>query len=690
VRDTVKTAGIYRYDPSGASSPAPTGAAQAPVAMDTGKANFMVAGHAACQDPCADLKYEQLAPDQNLLKLMSAASGLVSQAGGPRMLLYTGGRVDSDTNGLAPSDASRFAQLFQSQPGVPVYPAISPDVSSGGDVSTFSSAFSGFPAPFGSGPAPNGVSTANIPAGAPAGTGVRTHYAFDSTGPAGTVRIVVIDNSRGSLAASDPYQNPAEPQAPWLGLMLSDAKSRGIPVVVMGSRDLNSGMAPEINVANDANQEATLLATGGASAYIYERPEEQRASQIPAGGSTTIPEYGTGTLGYRSPLSHTTQAGQADALFGQTGYLLLSVDTAHRNSTTNVAPATAALQPLLQDLSLEAVDGTLLRRSRPALFQALGRRPIAGDRWGPTSAGDAVPNPPGADPYTTFPPDQCLQANCSSFVKPQYTFTSADPDFANFVQQDPNSTNLRKPLQGSDSKPITDNTSGLLCPYNAGTTTVTISSGGLSASVKVTVLSGSVAQPCGTVPLSPSRFTNPAPVNPAPAPPPTLAPTPAVAPPPPAPPRVPPPNVPLPPLVVPILPLPKLPLPPPKVFIPPPPQIPALPPLTLAVAAGILAPPPPPVGAFARPTPPGGATVRVYEEKREEEAAPEQSQAFAAYHPDQGGDLALAPFVLGIVVLAAAAGASVRTGLRRRDRRHEVAILAVQEPLIRQHPRRYR
>ena len=39
--------------------------------------------------------------------------------------------------------------------------------------------------------------------------------------------------------------------------------------------------------------------------------------------------------------------------------------------------------------------------------------------------------------------------------------------------------------------------------------------------------------------------------------------------------------------------------------------------------------PPPPAGAFARPIPPGGATVRVFEEKKEEEEATEQSQAFA-------------------------------------------------------------
>ena len=46
--------------------------------------------------------------------------------------------------------------------------------------------------------------------------GARTHYAFDSAGRGGTVRVIVIDNSRGSLAASDPHQNPPEPQTPWL------------------------------------------------------------------------------------------------------------------------------------------------------------------------------------------------------------------------------------------------------------------------------------------------------------------------------------------------------------------------------------------------------------------------------------------------------------------------------------------
>ena len=39
--------------------------------------------------------------------------------------------------------------------------------------------------------------------------------------------MVVIDNSAGSLAASDPHQNPPEPQLPWLEAVLADARDGG-------------------------------------------------------------------------------------------------------------------------------------------------------------------------------------------------------------------------------------------------------------------------------------------------------------------------------------------------------------------------------------------------------------------------------------------------------------------------------
>src|SRR5262245_15542321 len=111
-------------------------------------------------------------------------------------------------------------------------------------------------------------------------------------------------------------------------------------------------------------------------------------------------------------------------MFGDSGELLLELNAAQRDPAPNEPPVGGRQLPLIEDLSLEATDGTLLRRSRPALFRGLGRRPRGGDRWGPASAGTGNPNPSGADPYTLFPPNQCLVAGCSARVNPEYSFTS--------------------------------------------------------------------------------------------------------------------------------------------------------------------------------------------------------------------------------------------------------------------------
>jgi hypothetical protein len=657
VRENVQTAGIYRYSPAG-NPQGPPDAAAAPVPLTAGVATFAVAGHAECQEPCASLAGVGIEPDRNLTAALSSIAGLAGQPNGPRALLYTGGRETPGEGPESSAEAGRYAELMAQGGGLPVYPALSAGDSEGGEAGAFTSAFAGFDAPFGEGGTPAGISTADIPA--PSGSlrpGARTHYAFDSTGPAGTVRVIVIDNSRGSLAASNPYQNPVEPQGPWLEEMLADARARGIPAIVVGSRELNPNLPPALNVASDAGEEAQIMVAGGASAYLYERPEESRASQIPSGAATTIPELGTGTLGYRSPISDSFTAGQPDELFGTTGYLLVSVNVAARNPATNVAPVSSRLIPLVQSLSLDPLDGTLLRRSAPALFEGLARRPVAGDRWGPISAASGSPTPPGSSPYSEFPQPLCLQSDCGSMIEPEYTFTSSEPEIANFVEHDPNSTNLRKPLQNAEGHVIPDDKSGILCAFNAGTTTVTISTGGLSYSIPVTVLGGSVEQPCGTVPLAASRFAKPskaaAPGAPTPPPPaPAPAPAPLVPPPPPA-------------------------LAPPVPAKPPAKHPPAAPtllftPLVLVPETSVPAIPPPPAGAFARPIPPGGATVRVFEEKREEEEATEQSQAFAAYDASAqmspvNKSTTPAAYLLLIVVLAAAGVESTRRfGPRRR------------------------
>jgi hypothetical protein len=657
VRENVQTAGIYRYAPGGGAQ-GPPSASSSSVPLQPSLATFAVAGHAECAESCADLAGEGIAPDRNLTTALSAIDGLAGQPGGPRALLYTGGRETPGQGPESAAEADRYAQLLAQGGGLGVFGAVSAGDSEGVSASAFGAAFAGFPAPFGQGGLPAGMSTANVPApGGAVHPGARTHYAFDSTGPAGTVRVIVIDNSRGSLAASDPYQNPSEPQAPWLGQMLSDARARAIPAIVLGSRELNPGLPPALNVATDAVEEAQIMVSGGASAYLYERPEETRSSRIPAGAARSIPEYGTGTLGYRSAISGSFAAGQPDALFGATGYLLVSVNVAQRDSATNVAPVTVRLIPLVQSLSLNPLDGTLLRRSAPALFEGLARRPVSGDRWGQASA-DGSPNPPGASPYSEFPQALCLQSDCASKVEPEYTFTSSEPEIADFVEHDPYSTNLRKPLQDSAGHVIPDPKSGILCAFNAGNTVVTISAGGLSYSVPVTVLGGSVQQPCGTVPLAASRFPKPAAAASAGAPsppPPSPAPAPApIAPPPP------PPAAPAPPAA--------------KPAIKPPPAAAALlfTPLLLTPQGGVPAIPPPPAGAFARPIPPGGATVRVFEEKKEEEEATEQSQAFARYWPGGYG------LPLGVLILLAAAGFSIGRDRRSRPRDPALARVSLQ------------
>jgi hypothetical protein len=655
LRQAVQTSYVSRYG-SGAEVAPPIRGDTVPLAG--GPARFAFASHAQCEQPCAGLAGQGIGPDRGLEGLLGKVAGFGALPGGPRMLLYGGGRLSPGAGGLDGNEAFRFAQELGSQPGLPVFNTVSAGDLAPGGLGPFTAAFEMFNAPFGRGPAPPGVDASGVPGAAPA-SGARTHYAFDSHGSGGVVRVIVIDNSSGSLAASDPHQNPPEQQAPWLQAALADARAKQIPSIVIGSRDLNTRFSPRLNIASDGDEVARMLVEGGASAYFFERPEENRAYRIPAGGADTIPTFGSGTVSYRSPVSQ--QRDQPDALFGDAGFLLAEVNAARRNPTTNRAPVSARLIPLIEDVSLLPLDGTLLRRSRPALFQGIGRRPRAGDRWG-RAATDGTANPPGGDPYVAFPPAQCLVAGCSARLAAEYEFISSDPDIADFVKQDPNSSNLRKPYIGPGDKVVSDSSSGLVCTFNAGTATLTIRAGGVAYSQTVRVLPGSVQRPCGTRPLNPSRFRRAAPRAAPPAPPPPAPQgsppvefTPPPPPPAPAPPAPPPANPPNPPT--------------PSTFLPPLEPIAYLPPVPL--------PTPPPA---IRPSPPSGGLGRAYqvEEKREEEAAPEESQASARYiHADHH---ALPPgLVLAVIVFVAFAGASIRGGGRGRARKIEAAVVANRE-----------
>jgi hypothetical protein len=330
--------------------------------------------------------------------------------------------------------------------------------------------------------------------------------------------------------------------------------------------------------------------------------------------------------------------------------LLLHVN-ARAQEPDGLFKVSARLIPNVGELAIEAEQGTLLRRSQAASFSGLARRPRAGGR----SQRNRDVNE--ASLYIPIP-ENCIGNACSHRIAPEYTISSSNPRVGKFVTRN---TAVSEPnavlLGGPKDEPLPNGPenqnleSGLFCAFNPGTTDVTISAGGLSATLVVEVQEGSVRRPCGTVQANKVASEHPAPVPPPPAPQPT--PTQTVGPsqtPPPVP-------VPPPPAARPAPAAPSPPLP----FTP-----------TAASVAPILPFLPPPIPTPARPSPPSGTSavtspVEIAEHEEESEEAPESvsnkavAYSSAEHEPNPA-------YILGIITLAALAGATVRRRARRGPR----------------------
>jgi hypothetical protein len=663
------TADVDRYPADGI---APPGIGASRVSTSPSEATFAIGGNAQCAAPCADRANARIGPDVWL----SAALEHAGKIPGVRAFLYTGPRVTTGATAGPATQAipyarelNRYAQLLGASP-IPAFAAVSPwELDIARDEELFEEQFSGFSEPFGTAPAlahlapaggPSERATCAATPGCQAG-----YYALSSSGPAGTVRVIVLDDSA----------EVGTTQQEWLKGQLEEAKRATEPAIVIGNADLNAQIAAKNASTAAAEAVAQVLAAGGASAYFYDSPEQNITE--PLRGAEAVPTFGSGTLGY----VNFTAESSGDFL-GASGFLLAQVNMAA--GVPNNKRVSARLIPNIGELALEAQNGTLLRRSNTALFAALARRPRAGNQARNET------NHRTTDPYIPIP-SSCVGTACANGIFPEYTFTSSNPDIGGFVEENLAATNPHvTPLQNAKGEPVRDEPrnakgeltrggqfeengkgapvnedgevlqgaqSALFCAYNAGTTIVTISAGGLSSSLPVTVQAGSVREPCGTVPLKhlPPTAQSAA----APVPPPAPAPAPAPAGPAPAPAPVP---LPAPPAAV-IIPPPARPAPaPPTPFF----IQPALPFVTLAF---VPAPPPAP----AEPTPPTGTSavtspVEAAQKEEEEEEAPDtvSNQAMAYRAPEHEPSPA---YILGIVLLAAFAGASVARRRPRRGRR---------------------
>jgi hypothetical protein len=617
------TADVERYPADGVTPPGVTFAA---VSTHAGNATFAIGGGAQCAAPCADLAGAGIGPDVWL----SSALSLAKQIQGVRAFLYTGPRVTTGAASVITQaipyarELERYAQIIRSSPTA--FAAAAPtDLDGASSAGTFESVFSGFP------------------------FSVGASYALPES-IAGNVRVIVLDDT----------VDVGPTQQTWLKTQLGEAAAHGEPAIVIGNANLKAqveahdadaiALARILVSANPGGCKTSASESApncdGASAYFYDATEQNVRETLRIGGGS-IPTFGSGTLGY---INHVAES--RGGFLGASGFLLTEVETATRNKE-NIAHVSAKLIPDIEELALEAKDGTLLRRSQVASFSALARRPRAGNR----SQNQAVR--PDTSPYIPIP-SNCVGTVCeSNGLLPEYEFSSSNVKIGNFVKPNLSSGQANAVLLEHE-EPIPDPKSGLFCAYNAGTTIVTITTGGRSASLPVTVQAGSARRPCGTVPLGAAVAANQSASAPTPAPAP--APTPAGSTPPATTPT-PLPLPPAPPLATPLAPAPGVPPTPFFLLITPP----------VALQAFVL----PPLPLAARPAPPTGSSfvtspVGVSEEESEDEEATESASAQAAAYRSNEHEPWPA-YILGAVLLAAFAGTAGFKRPRRGRRELRVA-----------------
>ena len=494
------TADVERYPADGATPP---GVALAPVTTNPQEVTFAIGGGAQCAAPCADLENAGIGPDVWLSSALSRAG----QIQGVRAFLYTGPRVTTGAASVVTQalpyarEIDRYAQLMSSSP-LPKFVAASPtDLDGALSETTFEQAFAGFPRPFGGG---EPVAADPTPAGGAReecgdAPGCQAYYALESSGTAGAVRVIVLDDTT----------DVGEHQQKWLTEELKGAAAKSEPAIVVGNANLKAQV--EAHDA-DAVAVAEVLVSGHASAYFYDATEQNVQETLRAGGGS-IRIFGSGTLGY---VNHVAES-RGDFL-GASGFLLAEVDASvdARDPLTLQFPVSPKLIPNIAELALEAKNGTLLRRSQVASFSALARRPRAGNR-----SQNQVERP-DTSPYIPIP-SNCVGTACANGLFPEYEFSSSNVEIGDFVKPNLASGEANAVLLEHE-EPIHDPKSGLFCAYNSGTTIVTISTGGLSASLPVTVQAGSVRRPCGTVPLKAVAAANQSASLPTPTPAPTPAP----------------------------------------------------------------------------------------------------------------------------------------------------------------------
>ena len=482
-----QTASIWRYDATGSAQPPGLTSTPPSLPAKPGTVSFAFFTSPMCRTECASSLDAQ--PAVNLTSASRQIAAYAAQPGGPAFAMLGGNAVgpvnrEAFEEGDGKEDFADLPGLVAPLGNLPLFAALGEfDYvrNESDETRPWAEAFSDAPPPFGSGPAAQGITPVpKDPSGGAAGE-VHRYYAFDAEQNGGTLRVIVLDNSKGSLEASDPGQRH------WLEEQLEEdahppPPAEPVPVVVVTALPLTHH-----GRTSDGAEVASLLASSGVLAVfstngsrpgaaldseVRELDEQNLVPEGAAPGAPQIPEYEGATLGYQQSENN-----------GVTWYLA-SIDTQARTVQVSAIP-------VLNSLSLKAIDGLNVARSLTLQFEAIGRRP-AGTLA--TIAEEGIPFE-GYDEYAEIPAPPC--SNNRACLQPSYSFTSSEPSIGEFVV--PEAPKSLRPKLDANDHPIPSSTSGLFCAYNSGTTTVTITAGLLSYSLPVTVAPGGYGRPCGTV-----------------------------------------------------------------------------------------------------------------------------------------------------------------------------------------------
>ena len=354
--------------------------------------------------------------------------------------------------------------------------------------------------PKGAGATPDGVEEGAItPFDGAEASGGRRVFAFDLRAAAGTVRVVAIDNAAGRLAGG-----PDGPQAQWLREVMDGARTRGIPVVVVGSASLDG--AQLMPRADDAEEELALL-VGNASAYVATAGVDDPADPHFGGvlsrteisrpnAAATLAVFQSSTLGYspaRSPWQIEDDYDEAE-FNRQTSAALLMLDVA-------VGRYDAAHGRGAGDGDVGAARGDA--RARQLAADHPGRLRAAARRRRRRSRAAAVPVARGqtSEPLEQgsafngvfLPQHQCAlwSLSCDSVVPTDIAFTSSNPQVARFVAVRRGRTSgdqVRPEIVLDAEGRVVDDPRGVFCPLAPGTTEVTVTTAGRRVSSTIEVV----------------------------------------------------------------------------------------------------------------------------------------------------------------------------------------------------------